>query len=422
MLDRISSWASRKNLFLLAAIIASIVVKLSLASLGHNWDVGSWYVVSDLVLQGKSVYAHTFRYNYGPIWAAILGGIRGLCKWLDFDSGEGFHILIAGFLAGIDALISIALSSAYSYEAALAFLLIPVGWLTSGYHSQLDNVAVFVGLLAWLLIRRGATTRRRLVFSAVLMGLSLSVKHLAIFFPIWLLFRKEWMSLRYRILYAVIAYSVFLATFLPWLGDPASRAGILGNVFRYSSNYGFSLTGLLVSLPFTSVNSFDRFFAWVPAIPAFKALWAAMMVGFGIIVAWRQRPSPPWNDMFLCYLIAMYGLSPSIADQYTAIPLVACAVFYRFPPSWAFWVTATAALLISDTNVLGAFYSHSRSLLILGHRYSIAEFLAVEVRWRVLALSQLCILFIFLTRRMAKTSPTLEREETAKRPEYSPFL
>jgi hypothetical protein len=400
--------------------MASIVVKLSLASLGHNFDVGSWYLVSDLVLQGKSVYANTFRYNYGPIWAAILGCLRGLCKWLDFDSGEGFHILIAGFLAVIDVLISIALSIAYSYEAAVAFLLIPVGWLTSGYHSQFDNVAVYVALLAWLLIRRGKTTRPRLVFSAVLMGLSLAVKHLAIFFPVWLLFRKEWMSLRYRILYAVIAFSVFLGTFLPWLGDPASRAGILRNVFQYSSNYGFSLAGLLVSVPFTSVNSFDRFFAWVPVVPAFKALWAAMMVGFGMTVARRQRTSPPWNDMFLCYLIAMYGLSPSTADQYTAIPLVACAVFYRFVPSWAFWVTAMAALLISDTNVLSGFYPRTRSLFILDHRYSIAEFLDAVVRWRILALSQLCILFIFLAGRMAKTSPTSGREETAKRPEYSP--
>jgi hypothetical protein len=262
--EQISSWASRKSLFLLAAIVASIVAKLSLASLGHNWDVGSWLVVSDKVLQGKSVYASTFRYNYGPIWAAILGYLRELCKRLDFDSGEGFHIFIAGFLACIDALISIALSVAYSYGAALAFLLIPVGWLTSGYHSQFDNFAVFVWLLAWLLIRRGETTRPRLVFSAVLMGLSLAVKHLAIFFPIWLLFRREWVSLRFRILYAVIAYSVFLGTFLPWLGDPASRAGILGNVFRYNGNYGFSLTGLLVSLAFTSVNSFDRSFAWIP--------------------------------------------------------------------------------------------------------------------------------------------------------------
>jgi hypothetical protein len=145
-------------------------------------------------------------------------------------------------------------------------------------------------------------------------------------------------------------------------------------------------------------------------IPAFKALWAALMVGFGVLAARRQQSSPPWNDMFLCYLIAMYGLSPSIADQYTAIPLVACAVFYRFLPSWAFWVTATAELLVSDTNILSAFYQ-TRSLLV-----------EPQVRWKVLALSQLCILFIFLTGRITKTSPTLEREETAKHPEYSPFL
>jgi hypothetical protein len=398
LLAPVSSWTSRRNIFLLAAIVASIVVKISLASLGHNWDVGSWYVVSDLVLQGKSVYAHTFRYNYGPIWAAILGCLRVLCKWLDFDSGEGFHILIAGFLACIDALTSIALAIAYSYEAALVFLLVPVGWLTSGFHSQFDNVAVFAGLLAWLVIRRGETTRPRLVFSALLMGLSLAIKHLAIFFPIWLLFRKEWVPFRSRILYAVIAYSVFLATFLPWLGDPASRAGILGNVFRYNGAYGSSLIGFVVSLPFTSVNLFDRFFAWIPVIPAFKALWAALMVGFGILATRRQRSSPPWNDMFLCYLIAMYGLSPSTADQYTAIPLVACAVFYKFLPSWAFWVTALFALLTSDTNVLSVFYPQTQSVLI-----------GTDVRWKVLALSQLCILFLLLPRRDETPNTTNSR-------------
>src|ERR1019366_374183 len=309
---------------LFGAMLFSVLAKVLLANLGHNYDLESYRIVSDIQEQGQSVYASTNRYNYGPIWAWIVSGFGHLAS---ADMGERMHMWIAAFLGMVDVLIAVVLLRACSLTAALVFVLSPVGLLISGYHSQFDNLAVLLGLLAWLLIREGKPNPRAFLLSAVCLGLSLIVKHVLFLFPLWMVFWRPLGKLRDRILYALIDYGMFASAFLPWLFDPLSRAGILRSVLGYSSGLGFSWVGYIIDL--FPHPEWQLVSPWVPSITdtswisAIKLVWMAVLAASGVILARKGV-----REFYLFYLLLLYASTPSLANQYEAIPLVACAVFW----------------------------------------------------------------------------------------------
>jgi hypothetical protein len=317
---------------------------------------------------------------------------------MGWDAGEGFHVLVAAFLATIDVLIGLALAMAYSHTAAVVFLLAPVGLLISGFHSQFENVAVLCALLAWLIVRGGRPGPAALVVSAGLTGLSLVVKHIMFLFPLWLMFWSPLGKLRYRVLYAGIAYAVFFCSFIPWWEDPASRAGIVNNVFGYNSTYGDSTYGsslapMTVSL-FLPIRSIDASFQWIPVVRRFKALWMGLMLAAGVALVRRGA-----HELFLLYLMALYAFTPAMAEQYTAIPLVACAVFHESWASWAFLASGTGLLLMSETNVLGPLHSTIPVLVIVGRSYPVVK----NLHRSMIVASQICLIALLVIRWRART-------------------
>ena len=236
--DPNDSHATSKRALLFAAAIVSLILKMLLAAQGNNFDVDSFRVVADLVLQGKTVYAETSRYNYGPVWAYIVAAIRFFQVHVLASNGLGlFHVLVAGFLGYVDVLIGLILAYNFSFAAGLIFLLNPVSFLITGYHSQFDNVAILLALgAALLLFKNPANTAGHMpiLAGALLLGLSLIIKHILIFFPIWLFFRKEF-DWRKRFIIAGVPYIIFLVMFIPFIPDEAAFQGIAGNVFSYSA-------------------------------------------------------------------------------------------------------------------------------------------------------------------------------------------
>lgn len=75
---RRSALQPRQKMLLAGAMVFSVLAKIGLASVGHNWDLESYALVSNLVQHGLSVYANTDRYNYGPIWAWAVAGFGHL--------------------------------------------------------------------------------------------------------------------------------------------------------------------------------------------------------------------------------------------------------------------------------------------------------------------------------------------------------
>ena len=329
-----------KKILFAAVALASLGLKLLLATQGHNYDLDSFGIVASLVLHGKSVYANTSRFNYGPLWAFILAGLKQLSNLLPAMGGEAFHVAVAAFLGIADVALAAILAARYRYGAGIFFLCCPATILLTGYHSQFENFALLAGLASWLLIRSGSPAPRRLVFAAALQGVSLIIKHLLFLFPVWVLFWPKLGNWRKRVAYVVIAYGIFGLSFLPWMLDPPSRGGIYHNVFQYRSEFRLSLSRLVVSFhPFTHVS---------PAVSAVLLWgWIAVAIAAGWMVA-RGK-----DDLFPMYLLAMFAFSPALVDQYLALPLLAVAILYTSWPSWALTGVAIVALFDSPFDIFG---------------------------------------------------------------------
>lgn len=71
---------------------------------------------------------------------------------------------------------------------AYVFLLNPIGIMLTGYRSHMDNVAILFGLAAWEIFAYRALSIKTILLSGILLGLSLSTKHILIAFLVWLLF------------------------------------------------------------------------------------------------------------------------------------------------------------------------------------------------------------------------------------------
>jgi hypothetical protein len=350
---------SRRNLFVgFGCVVSAVLVRLVLGRFTNgNFDTESSKIVAQILDQGQSVYANTDHYNYGPWWSWILWVLWRIANHLAFPNA--FHFCITAFLTVVDLATAWVLAARFSPRAALFFLFNPVSILITGIGGQFDNIAVLLGLVAWIVMTSEETkTPRRFYIGALLVGLSISVKHILAFFPMWVVLCPSFGPLRHRIAFLIVAYAVFVLGFLPWIGDPASLNGIYHHVFLYKSAAAAGIMPILLDLlfPFGHISEnlpapWSNMMIFLPSMAAwaFSIFWLGWWTG-------RRRPA----DLFFIYLLVLVGLSSAMADQYLAIPLVACAVFYRCWPVWIYTAMATLHLVFSNNNLGGriAFHFH----------------------------------------------------------------
>ena len=158
--------------------------------------------------------------------------MHGLNQYVGSGFGEliAFRWKVATFLTGVDVAIFFLLLRSYGVWIASLFFLNPISIIITGYHSQLDGLAVLFALIAAWVIER---YKNSLGFwsGLGLLGLSLSTKHILFFFPIWLAMKQD--QWRYKLLAVVVPYAIFLLLFVPfWSGG---SEGITNNVFLYRS-------------------------------------------------------------------------------------------------------------------------------------------------------------------------------------------
>ena len=333
-------WA--KPVFL-ASLFAGATLRIWVSTLGYNDDLLAWSHVAGLMAAGKNVYA-SMVWTYGPIWPEILG----LIKWADSTLRvNAFHTSIASFLTVVDVSIAIILARLGGYVPAIVFVLCPVSILITGYHSQIDNLAVLFGLLSWYVLRSTPSVtdsgRGQIVLAAVLMGASLATKHVMLFFPVWILFWRG-RPVTQRIMYCLLAYALGAAAFVPFATSPAAIVGISENVIHYRG-FGGGLFPRLAGLV-APLAQLAAWFSWVPLLSPLDLVWAMVMVLTGIAVA-RKFP----RDSLFVYLIALLAYTPSMAEQYLAIPVASCAMYWRRWQSWAYIVIALALLSSSGVNI-----------------------------------------------------------------------
>lgn len=314
-----------------AALALGAGLRLWASTLGGNYDIESFWLVAQLVEAGKHVYIETNRMPYAPGAAALFALALQIERGLGFDGLASFHVVLAGLLTLADLAIALTLARACGWAAAVAFALNPVSILITGYHTQIDTLAILFGLWSWRLLESPAAAGwRGVVPAAVLLGLSLTTKHVFALFPLWVLAASS-RPLAQRALYGAIAYAIFAAAFVPFVYHAAGLAAVREHVFAYRGGFWYA-NALIVQLIPSGV--------W-----ATRAFLAAM-VAAGVLVG---RTAP--RAAFFAYLVLLVALSPTIANQYLAIPLVACAVHWKNPLGWLYVGLATVALLGSPDNV-----------------------------------------------------------------------
>jgi hypothetical protein len=295
-MDKIKNHPKPLWLFL-AVIIVGIAARLLAATRGHNYDMDSSLIVADIMNHGGNVYASTPRYNYGPVWFNILHVLDLLAR----HNQTVFRYLVPGFLSLVDVGIFFILWRKFGKLAASFFFLNPVTVIITGYHSQFDNLALLLGLLAVLLMgdEFDQPLNRRKVLGLLVLGISLATKHVLFAFPLWLAIKQKGMLQKLVILLLPIA--VFALGLLPYW--PGGKHGIIQNVLLYRSlDNGYFYHYLVPMGVQTMFNS--------------QTIWGFVLVIFAFV--FRQRNALESLLLYTCVLVAA---SPAIVNQYLAIPM-----------------------------------------------------------------------------------------------------
>lgn len=348
-------------LFVLLAV-SSTIAKVFLAGLGHNFDLESWALFSDLIRHGKNIYAETYRNPYGPIWAYLCASVRYVQAHLfGSESLVGFHRLLALLLSLVDVAIAGLLARRYSLLVGALFLLNPVSLLITGFHTQFENLAILLALVACLYLEGKETLGlARYGLAMSVLGVSLVVKHILIFLPLWFLFRPG--ASRPKRALSLLPFAIFGASFLPFVREERGLEGVIEHVLMYDS---FHLDGFFPQLVrgFVPLKAVELVFSFVPVFSGFKFVWfvAMMLTGFAV----RDRRYP---EQLLIYLVAVVVFSSAIADQYLTIPMAACAVYFRRWPIWWYVGASTIYLASSQSNIgmLPSMASYAQGVRDLG--------------------------------------------------------
>lgn len=401
------------TIFMATVLAVGLVSRLVASSFGYTYDLESYTLVGDLVTNGQNVYASTSRYNYGPVWMYVVGFIYKISQYLPY-SFVFFRFGIAALLSVVDIGIFFVLVRAFGLSSGLFYYLNPLTIILTGFNSQFDNIAILPGLVASFLLKKSETENSSInkLYAFMLFGVSLVVKHIFLFYPIWLFFReKNWKG---RILAIVIPYGMFGLSFLPFIKDGA--LGILNNVFFYVSFKNAPLWNFLI------LNGFPRIFS------EFTFFVLAMLAGALVF-----RKKNPFHALLL-YTMVLVIFSPAIADQYFTIVLPFISVF----PNVFFIMFVVVQFVYTQVVIAGGeMYSQilGRTLdkSAIGYHIQILLLLAGSVyalfrikvsRWgitqwiRLLAILNIAFLFLFFIPGYVINNQAQKLEKAITRGDY----
>ena len=345
-LNKILSFFSAPSGWLFFAVlsIVSTALKFRASMAGWYYDFESYEIVADIVNAGGNVYAETSRYNYGPIWFLLLGSLKALL-------GRGFRHGIIALLSLSDIGIGALLWRKRLHIASLIFMLSNISVHVSGCQNQFDNMAVAMALLALLLLDIPAKGKRCIRLShwsgLVLLGTSIAIKHVFVFFPFWFLFTKA--TWRKRVVSVAVPIAIFLGSFVPYSGVPSvvSQHGIRhvvsdiaispkGNWAQAAAtSWQQRILPLLKPLRgiqkhvflYKSFSNGQFYECFLPRgltqrIPS-TLIWFAFLMALGKLSAKRS-----WFEKGLVFVLGLFVFSPAVASQYYAIPAAATAVYW----------------------------------------------------------------------------------------------
>jgi hypothetical protein len=228
------------KLAIMLIILNGTAIRLILAfAYFGNADMASYEIVADIAGRGGNVYAETSRYNYSPLWFFVLRWLKSIQRIFPLIP---FFAVVRSFLCCVDlvalaGILMIAAKKKLSLErTCLFFYLNPVSFLITGYHGQFENMAIamlILGLLGYISIRNN---RIRCLVLWVGATVGLLIKH-NIFYELIICLNASIRRYWVKILLFGISSVIFLASFIPYW--KTGSAGIIDNVFKYSSIMGY---------------------------------------------------------------------------------------------------------------------------------------------------------------------------------------
>jgi hypothetical protein len=200
-----------------------------------------------------------------------------------------------------------------------------------GHHSQFDIIALCLAYLSYKQIKNN-----KILNAVLLLGISYSVKHIMVFFPLLLLFDKD-IQLKNRLLYLTVPAILFVVGFLPFYHD---FEAINKNVLSYQLNNEQTFLKQFFDLIIPNFVIHMGFFKILPVFTEYKILWLALFPIVGYLAAKYQI-----KNVFFIYLILIVGSSLAISEQYFLIPLTGIFFYRKKLLSWAFTVCASYYIL-----------------------------------------------------------------------------
>lgn len=306
----------KKYLWLLAIFIGTLA-RISIASLGHNGDFNFWIRHAEVVRNDGNLYEGGESYGYGPVWMYLLR-LADLIQNIFPENRKVFRLVIILILTLADLLIAAIIARKFSHYAALLFFLNPVSIILTGYHNQFDNIAIAVGLLAVVVFTNDEenATKKTFWIGLTLIGLSVAIKQVLIFFPVWLFIRPG--ILKTKISRLIMPYIVFCAGFIPWATSIEKIEVLAKEISPRRGRSGLLLTLLGAEYDGTINGTvFDDL--------AYRAV-SIIFIFFIIYLGWLMRRRP-LLDSLIVYLLLMVAFAPAYSQQQLVLPLIALFVY-----------------------------------------------------------------------------------------------
>lgn len=327
-----------EELFLTVVLLTGVFLRYLVIFRGNNYDFESYLIVGEIVKNHGSVYAETGRYNYGPAFFWIQGGLYTISN-LFLDVRTAYRFLIVSFLTTIDVCLFFFVRKKKDLFWGAVFFLNPVSIIISGYHNQFDNVAVLLAVIAIDFIVEGdAENSNRMTkkewIGVLCLAASLIFKHVMFLYPVWILFNKN-LLFKKRLVIATVPPVLFLGSFVPFC--PKGLDGIIHNVFLYRSHAYFPIIGKTIFghiIPGYGSNITQPFIIYIIILTIFGLCCKNYSLEKSILI----------------YLMAMVCFSSAMANQYLVIPIVAMIILCD---KWAFiyFIIAGVFLILEDAGL-----------------------------------------------------------------------
>lgn len=326
-------------LFLGALAFIVRLVPMILLPVGANYDIESFQLVGNALLNGEEVYtsAARGRHPYLPLQMYAVGA----ATYLNLHTAVPFILWIKLPAVLADVLITLIVYSAVrrwlrndtaALYGALLYALNPIAVMVSAYHGQFDSVSVLLLLMAWYTWFFGAQIKK----SASFLGFAILNKSWPIvFFPVAFI---RLSNHRQRLIYTLLTFSIpviFTAGYViafssdptPMLRRALTHSGVPGY-------WGASLIIYFLGQPF-----FDPEKLWP------TALWIQriLILLTGIATLWWTRHQSAL-DALLTIILSIFAITLGLGIQWLLWPIAFAIVNQE--QNRLKWYTLAGAFLI----------------------------------------------------------------------------